>query len=98
MSTPSKMEGRAMPWSSRTIIEERREFVMLAQSPDANVRALCRRFNVSPNTAYKLLNRFRAIGEEGLQDLSRRPLHNPARTPEPIEQAVLSVRAAHPLW
>ena len=87
-----------MPWASRTVIDARREFVVLAQSPDANVRALCRRFNVSPKTAYKLLNRFRVMGEKGLQDLSHRPLHSPARIPELIEQAVLSVRAAHPLW
>lgn len=87
-----------MPWTSRTTIDARREFVLLAQSPDANIRALCRRFNVSPPTAYKVLNRFRAMGEKGLQDLSRRPLRTPAKTPESIEQAVLSVRATNPLW
>ena len=87
-----------MPWTSRTTIDAKREFVLLTQSPDANIRGLCRRFNVSPRAAYKVLSRFRAMGEKGLQDLSRRPLHSPAKTPEPIEQAVLSVRATHPLW
>ena len=87
-----------MPWTSGTTIDAKREFVLLAQSPDANIRGLCRRFNVSPHTAYKVLNRFRAMGENGLQDLSRRPLHSPTRTPEPIEQAVLSLRETHPLW
>jgi transposase len=87
-----------MPWASRTVVEARREFVALAQSPDANIRALCRRFNVSPKTAYELLRRFRTAGEQGLLDRSRRPLHNPSRTPDALEKAVVSVRAAHPLW
>jgi transposase len=90
--------GTAMPWTSRTTVDARREFVLLAKSPNANIRALCRRFNVSPSTAYKVLNRFRAMGEKGLQDLSRRPLRTPAKTPESIEQAVLSVCARNPLW
>jgi len=43
---------------------------------------LCQQFNVSPNTAYKLLRRFRAVGEQSLQDRSRRPLHSPSETLE----------------
>jgi len=87
-----------MPWASRTIIGARREFVVLAQSSNANVRELCRRFNISPKTAYKFLNRFRAMGEDGLQDFSRRPLHCPSTIPEHVKEAVLSVCEAHPLW
>jgi transposase len=87
-----------MPWRSRTTIDARREFVLLAQSPGANIRELCRRFNVSPPVAYKVLNRFRTMGEKGLQDLSRRPLRTPGKTPEAMEQEVLSVRAINPLW
>jgi transposase len=87
-----------MPWKARTIIEARREFVALAQSPDANIRALCRRFNVSANTAYEILKRFRVEGEKGLYDRSHRPRHIPLRSSEATEQAVLSIRAAHPTW
>ena len=36
----------------------RREFVELARQPDANIRALCRRFDISPKTGYKWLNRY----------------------------------------
>jgi transposase len=87
-----------MPWACKTAVEARREFVSLAKSPRANIRDLCRHFNVSPNTAYKLLNRFRAEGEEGLQDRSSRPLHSPSRIPKAVENAVISVRAEQPLW
>jgi transposase len=92
------IRSRLMPWVSKTAVEARREFVSLAQSPRANIRALCRQFNVSPNTAYKFLNRFRLEGEQGLQDHSHRPVHSPSRISEVAEQAVVSVRAAHPLW
>jgi transposase-like protein len=51
-----------MPWASKTVADEKREFVALAQAPAANIRALCRQFNVSPNTAYKLLRRYRKLG------------------------------------
>lgn len=87
-----------MPWASRTAIEARQEFVALASSPRANIRALCRTFNISPKTAYKLLARVRTMGPAGYQDHSRRPRHNPTRTPAEIEDEVLSVRASHPLW
>jgi transposase len=87
-----------MPWASRTIVGARREFVALAQSSNANVRELCRRFNISPKTAYKFLNRFREMGEDGLQDFSRRPLHCPSTVPENMKEAVLAVREAHPWW
>lgn len=87
-----------MPWASTTAIEAKREFIRLASLPKANIRALCRQFNVSPQTAYDLLTRFRAIGEQALQDRSRRPLHIPRRTPEVVEAAIVSVRTAHPQW
>ncbi|MGX1166497.1 IS630 family transposase [Bradyrhizobium sp. DASA03005] len=87
-----------MPWTSRTLIEAKQEFVALANSPHANIRALCRKFNVSPKTAYKLLARVRTMGSDGYQDRSRRPRHHPSRTPAEIEDEVLSVRALHPLW
>jgi transposase len=87
-----------MPWATNTVVEARREFVTLAEAPGANVRVLCRKFDVSPKTAYKLLKRFRARGDQGLEDVSRRPLHGPSKTPERVERAVSSIRATHPQW
>ena len=87
-----------MPWPSKTTIEARRDFVGLAEAPNANIRALCRRFNISPKVGYKVLNRFRVEGEDGLQDRSRRPKSTPLRTSDVIEAAILAVRAEHPLW
>jgi transposase InsO family protein len=76
----------------------RQEFVLLARQPDANIRELCRRFAISPATAYKLLKRYAQQGQDGLADQSRRPQTSPRRTPTAMEQAIVAVRQAHPAW
>jgi transposase len=87
-----------MPWPARTVVEAKREFITLAQRPNANIRALCRRFNVSATTGYEILKRFQVQGEKGLCDRSHRPRHTPLRSSEATERAVLSIRADHPTW
>jgi transposase InsO family protein len=77
-------------------MDQRREFVELAMQEGANVRALCRRFGIHPETGYKWLGRW-TTGEE-LADRSRRPHSSPARTEASIEERILAVRDAHPAW
>jgi transposase InsO family protein len=87
-----------MPFEVATRMDRRREFVLLASEAGANVRALCRRFGITPNTAYTWLARYRAEGEAGLADRSRRPHISPRQTTPADEAAVLAVRAKHPTW
>jgi transposase InsO family protein len=87
-----------MPWNEVSTMSLRQEFVQLASQEGANVRQLCRRFEVSAKTAYKWLARFRADGSAGLADRSRRPTHAPGRTPEVLEQQILKLRAEHQAW
>lgn len=67
----------------------RTEFVKLAQRPGSNRRELCRRFNISPTTGYKLLKRYEAEGLAGLKDRSRRPKSSPHKTAAAMEALVL---------
>lgn len=76
----------------------RQEFVLLASHPEANIRALCRRFGVSSATAYKWRERFQNEGARGLADRSRRPQQSPRKTAAAIEDAVLNLRRHHPAW
>ncbi len=87
-----------MPWSEKSIMSQRREFVMLFGQEGVNRRELCRRFGISPTIGYRLLARYRHEGESGLADRSRRPLRSPARTPVAMEGLVLTVRDEHPAW
>jgi transposase InsO family protein len=87
-----------MPWNEVSTVSLRLEFVTLALAEGANVRELCRRYGVSPQTAYKWIARFRAGGPSALADRSRRPALSPRRCPEPLEAEVLRLRDAHPAW
>lgn len=87
-----------MPWSTRDTMSLREEFITLASQEGANRRELCRRFGISPQTGYKWLARFALNGPSGLADASRRPLHSPGTTQEPLQQAVLALRREHPAW
>jgi transposase InsO family protein len=87
-----------MPWQECSVETLRQEFVGLASQEHANIRQLCRRFSISPATAYTLLARYRQEGEEGLRDRSRRPLRSPTQTAPASAAAVCAVRIAHPAW
>jgi len=87
-----------MPFTGVSAMDRKVEFVRLALLEGANRRELCRRFGVSASLAYRLLSRYQAQGDAGLQERSRRPAFSPRRTDERLEAAVLEVRAAHPAW
>jgi transposase InsO family protein len=87
-----------MPFEVSTLMNRRLEFVLLAMQEGANIRALCRRFGIAPNTAYCWLDRYRAAGAGGLADRSHRPHASPHQTSPEHEAAVLAVRTAHPTW
>ena len=81
-----------MPWQEVGTVSLRREFVILAKQPGANMAELCRRFHIARKTGYKILRRYEAEGIEGLTDRSRRPNGSPLRTPGEIEAQVVRLR------
>jgi transposase InsO family protein len=87
-----------MPWKAKTTMSQRQEFVELALKENANIRALCREFDITPRTGYKWIKRYREEGDNGLYDRSRRPKNSPHKSNPVIEEAVLKVRRAHPTW
>ncbi len=88
-----------MPWKEVSVMSQRLEFVQMASSEQANIRQLCRHFNISAPTAYKWLSRFQQSKQpQNLLDRSRRPHHSPKRTAAEIEQRVVDLRTAHPAW
>jgi transposase InsO family protein len=87
-----------VPWRELSVMSERRDFVTLFGPEAGQRRALCRRFGISPTTGYKVASRYRAEGEAGLADRSRRPLSSPGRTPASMEALVVAARRAYPAW
>lgn len=87
-----------MPWPEVSVMSQRREFVTLVERQALPFAELCRRFGISRKTGYKVWARYRAEGEAGLADASRRPHTSPTRTDAATEQRILAVRADHPAW
>ncbi len=87
-----------MSWKECDQVSLRREFVCLASVEGSNMSALCCRFGIARKTGYKWLKRFRAEGDSGLVDQSRRPQRFRSQTSKKMEAQVLSVRDSHPSW
>ena len=62
-----------MPWKPTNKQEQRFDLVRQMQAGNASVVELCRRFQISRQTAYKWRQRFRLGRLAGLKDRSRRP-------------------------
>lgn len=84
-----------MPWESKTVEEQRMEFVLRALDTN-NFSALCREYEISRTTGIKWVERFKA-GKD-LSDLSRKPLTSPNRTSQDMEQLIVDVRKDNPGW
>ncbi len=56
------------------------------------LRRAAERFQVSPTTAQRWADRYRALGEAGMGDRSSRPHHTPRRTPTRTERRIIKVR------
>ena len=59
---------------------------------------VCREFDISRKTGYKMLERYREFGSAGLHDQSRRPYRYANKLPWPIEKLILQVKKEHPSW
>lgn len=84
-----------MPWESRTVEDQRREFAQAAMCCH-NFSALCREYGITRKTGQKWVDRYKKC--QPLTDHSRRPHNSPSRTPEEVELLILAVRAENPGW
>ena len=79
-------------------MDERVRFVMLAREKTANISELCREFNISRKTGYKLLSRYEEEGLKGVAARSRRPLHSPCSLSGEQVCEIVELRQKHPRW
>ena len=79
-------------------MDQRLQFLSSYQKEEMSVADLCRAYGISRPTAYRWINRYNETGPEGLVDRSRRPHGCSHATLEPIENAILVLRAKHPSW
>jgi transposase InsO family protein len=80
------------------VVEKRKDFLADFVSGDWTMSELCRIHGISRPTGYAVLRRYADSGAEGLAERSHAPQRHPNQTPGEIEQLVLELRRAHPLW
>jgi putative transposase len=78
-------------------MDERLRFV--ARLLDGEKMAvMCREFDISRKTGYKIFARYKDCGLEGLTDRSRRPYRHGMRLPFQIEKLIVQLKQDHPSW
>lgn len=78
-------------------MDERLRFVARLLEGE-KMAALCREFDISRKTGYKLFDRYKQCGLEGLTDRSRRPYRQANRLPASVERLIVRVKRDHPSW
>ena len=86
-----------MPWRECCKMDERLRFVARLLEGE-KMAVLCREFDISRKTGYKLFARYKDCGVEGLSDRSRRPYRHANRLPFQIETLIVQLKKEHPSW
>ncbi|WAC03027.1 helix-turn-helix domain-containing protein [Lacinutrix neustonica] len=86
-----------MPWKETTTMEQKIEFICEWRTGKYTITELCKNFEISRPTAYKLISRFENEGFEGLKRLSKAPINHPNATGENIVESILKLKAKHKL-
>jgi putative transposase len=86
-----------MPWKESSVMDERIRFVIRLKDGES-MAALCREFQISRKTGYKIFERYEECGLEGLTDRARRPHRYANQLPEQIEAAIVAAKREKPHW
>ncbi|MGB8494397.1 MAG: helix-turn-helix domain-containing protein [Candidatus Acidiferrum sp.] len=87
-----------MPWKVSSVMEEKLRFILEYEAGEEPMTELCQRYDISRETGYLTLRRYRLLGSGGLLPQSHAALRHGNQTPEEIEQKVLELRQAHMRW
>ena len=79
-------------------MEEKLRFILEYEQRERTMTELCQRYQITRETGYVWVRRYRAIGLEGLLERSRARQQHENQTPGDIERMVLELRQAHMRW
>lgn len=86
-----------MPWKECKPMDERLKFIARLLEGE-QMAPLCREFGISRVTGYKIYDRYKECGLDGLYDRSRRPYRQANRLPVQIERCILGLKREHSSW
>ncbi|MDB2415006.1 IS481 family transposase, partial [Rickettsiales bacterium] len=78
-------------------MDERLKFVSRLLDGE-KMAVACREFGITRRTGYKIYNRYKECGLEGLSDRSRRPYRHANQLPYQVERAILGIKKEYPSW
>jgi transposase InsO family protein len=86
-----------MPWTESSVMDERLRFVARLLEGE-QMSHLCREFGISRKTGYKIYDRYKETGLEGLTDRSRRPVRYANQLPPQVEAQIVRCKHDKPHW
>lgn len=86
-----------MPWKECSQVDERLRFVARLLEGE-KMAPLCREFNISRKTGYKIFERYKDCGLKGLTDRSRKPHRYANQVPFQVEATILQIKKEKPHW
>ena len=86
-----------MPWRTCKPMDERLRFIARLLEGE-KMAPLCREFGVSRVTGYKIYERYKTCGLDGLNGRSRRPYRHANRLPYQVERTILGIKKEYSSW
>ena len=87
-----------MPWKETTTMEQKIEFICEWRTGKYTITELCKSFEISRPTAYKLISRFEEQGFEALKEQSKAPGKHPNATGQNIIDGILNLKKKYKHW
>ena len=78
-------------------MDERLRFVARRLEGE-KMAVLCREFDISRQTGYKIFQRYKDFGVNGLTDRSRRPYRHANQLPLQVEILIVQLKRERPTW
>lgn len=85
-------------WKESSVMNQRVKMITEFLSGEFGIRELADQYEVSRKTLYKWIDRYERAGWAALHDQSRAPHHHPNAVSAAVENQLLALKAAKPLW
>src|SRR3546814_10127056 len=86
-----------IPWKESSVMEERLRFVARLLDGES-MSDVCRAFEISRKTGYKIFARYKEEGLYALTDRSRRPVRYANQLPAPVERLIVQCKSDKQTW
>ena len=87
-----------MPCKVKTTMEQKVEFISAWRTQKQTITELCKSFEISRTTAYRMIDRFEKFGLEGLIERTKTPKSHPSQTSDEVVKNILNWKEKKPLW